>query len=187
MPNKYNWKAKIENKQQTTPEEDKFIFEQAEKKLKELLVSSDLAVARSTTLISLIVGMLVGLTSFSVSRYNTIHCFDAFISMSMLTAAYLYVVIWYISKNIKGTDHSSIGASPTILFSDDFFSFTNDEKLRTKIFVWSQIENYQDSIDINRPINEKKWCRFNLTMKLVIATPLVLLAAFYIVRFLWFR
>jgi hypothetical protein len=180
-----NWKAQNEYKFKTTPEEDKFIFEQAEKKLNELLTSSDLVVSRSTTLISLNVGLLVGLISFSVNRYGTINRLDSFISMSIVGVIYLFIVIWYISKNIKGVDHSTIGASPRILFSDTFFSADYKNELRTKMFIWSQIENYQDSIDINRPINEKKWCRFNLSMKLVIATPLVLLASFYIIRYLW--
>ena len=186
MSTEYNWRAKSQNKQKTTPEEDKFIFEQAEKKLKELLVSSDLAVARSTTLITLIVGLLVGLISFSVDRYNKISGFDPFILMSLIGVIYLFVVVGYISKNIRGTNHSSIGAAPTKLFVDDFFAATNDDKLRTKMFIWSQIENYQDSLDFNKPINESKWCRFNIAMKLLIATPLVLLTAFYIVRYFWF-
>ena len=180
------YKADINLKSKTSVEEDKFIFEQSEKKLKELLLSSDLVVARSTTLITLIVGLLVGLISFSVNRYNTLNSFDMLLKVLFVGVIYLFIVIGYISRNIKGTDHSSIGASPEVLFVKDFFEITQDEKLRTKMFVWSQIENYQDSIYINRPINEKKWCRFNLSMKLIIATPLVFLTAFYIVRSLWF-
>ena len=177
MENKVGWKAKSENKYIASLDDAKFIYDQAEKKLKEVNLASDLVVTRVTTLISVITALLIALIGFTINRYLKTSSFDKFTVSSIIEIIYLIPVLWYVSLNIKGYNYAVIGASPKTLFSDSFFSQKQrlEESVRSKMFIWTQIENYQDSIERNTITNNLRWYRFNKSIKLLMLVPIVLI------------
>lgn len=181
MELKYEWKANPEYKLLATIDDAKFIYDQAEKKLKEIISSGDLVVNRTTTLITVVVGVIVGLLGYSINRYYSLNKFDASIWSCIIGIIYLFFILYYLRINFKGAKYSIIGASPKTLFSSDFFKVT-DEKLRSKMFIWAQIENYQDSIDKNSFVNNQRWDRFNLSVTLIMFIPVLLTVIFFILQ-----
>lgn len=175
------WTGKVENKLVTSPWTDKFIFDETEKKLKEILSVGDSIVSRATTLITIMVGLLVALVGFSINRYITECRLDYFNYSSIITIFYLYIVLIYSMHNIKGQKYMGIGASPEILFVEDFF-LTNNKEIIDKTFIWCQIENYQRSITSNAETNEKRWKRYRIGLWLLIGIPLILGASFICCR-----
>lgn len=186
MKKRMDWHADSENKTAASLPEAKFIYDEAEKKLKETISSGDLIVGRATTLITLAVGLIVGLLGFVISRYTTTKSIDELCISSALVTIYIFSVLLYIIPNIKGNKYAVIGASPRTLFAKDFYTNKDADQSenRQKMLLWAQIENYQDSIDKNSQANAVRWKRLNKSIMFLILAPIILLASFILLKFL---
>jgi hypothetical protein len=179
-PSDKGWSANYSNKVAASIDDAKFIYDQAEKKLKEILSIGDLIVSRTTTLITLITALLVGLIGYAVNRYSNIHCHchtDTLFAVASTTSGYLFFVLIYASTNFLGKRYRVLGASPKKLFDNVFFEGIEGE-LRSKMFIWTQIENYQDSIEFNEKKNKKRWQTFNISVILVMLIPVIILLTY---------
>jgi len=179
--NDEKWRAKDENKLTANIEEAKFIYDQAEKKLKEIIASVDLVINRNIALVAVVVAMLTAIIGFVINRhYVNNYSFetDAILKTSVVFIIYLFFVIVRISRNIISDKYRVIGASPRTLFSEEYFKATSDERIREKMFVWTQIENYQESIDFNMEKHNRMWSRFNYDLIYTLAAPILLLVTF---------
>lgn len=82
-----------EHLRKITPEEAKFIFEHAEEQLKELLKTGETVVTRTTTLLTLTIGLLVGLISFGVNRWTN-EGIDNLVVASLAEVLFLFIPCW---------------------------------------------------------------------------------------------
>jgi hypothetical protein len=116
------------------------------------------------------------------------------VSVSIAGCIYLLLLAWYISKNLHGKNHATIGDTPKTIFTDNFFQYVkfkefveledyNEKSLRLKMFIWNTIEHYQEGIEFNKNESEKRWRRINRCIKWLIATPFVLLTFLLIIKF----
>jgi hypothetical protein len=172
-PNKENY-SKL-NKDQA-----KFIFDQAEKQLKETSDAGNLVVTRATTVITLLSGLAIGLIGFSLNRWQTTRLFDNLLFATIITIGYLFTIIILLVWNIMGKNYSIQGAEPKSLFVDGFFATKNDEE-RTIRFYVNEFVNYQTAIESNKNTNEQRWKWFNRSLILLIISPFVILLTYYLI------
>src|SRR5882757_186318 len=81
------------------PDEAKFIFEQSEKHLKDQIDTSQQIATKTTTLLTVVSGLLIALVGFGITRWST-SGYDALIATTMGCAIYLYVIIYILLNNI---------------------------------------------------------------------------------------
>src|SRR5690242_12592941 len=106
-----------------TKDEAKFIFEQAEKHLKDQVDTSQQIGAKTTTLLTVVSGLLIGVIGFGVNRWST--GFDSLVATSMIGSVYLYVIAHLLLKNIEPTLYKSVGLQPRTMFDDKLFNTEN--------------------------------------------------------------
>ena len=92
-PDVPKWQGNVANKEKLTLNDAKFLFEQAEKFLKDSVENSNLIVTRTSSLITLLAGTLVALIGFVISKFN-IRSIDALSITAMIGIVYVYVLIY---------------------------------------------------------------------------------------------
>jgi hypothetical protein len=182
---KYNskimeWDITDENKLKLSINEAKFIFEQSDKILKDSSDSSQIIVARSTTLLTLIIAIITGLISYSIAVYQKNFCFSPDIFTSLIISIYSIVICFLLVFNIKPKDYHIIGRRPKDLLKNDFFGIDN----RELNFYLSEIKANQDKIEFNETINIKRWDKFNKCILLIVFIPIILIPVYVITTFL---
>lgn len=182
MDNKFDITSENENK--LSINEAKFILEQAEKSLKEIGDQSQVIVQRTTTLTTLIAGVLITIIAFSVQRLETEKSIDVIFIVSIIAIIYLLYLCFGLVKNIKGRDYYPIGSEPQTLLIDKFFEAPND-KIREVWFYITEIRRYQEKIDFNKYTNENRWEKFNKHLWQVAATPAILVFLYIITTLLF--
>ena len=96
-----NW----DNEEKLTVEDAKFIFEQAEKLLKDINETNALIVSRTTTLITIVVGFMIALIGFIFNRAASAETFsDAQLLTAGITLLYIFNLCWRLVKNIQPKD-----------------------------------------------------------------------------------
>ena len=76
------------------------------------------------------------------------------------------------------------GAEPKDLFVKDYYSNSADSDKRMRMFYVSEIINYQERIDENKSLNERRWHILNQTIWLVICTPVALVVSYIVAAWL---
>ena len=174
-PNENNFEKLLEP-------EAKFVFEQAEKHLKETAEVGNLVVTRATTLITLVSGLLIALIGYSFNRWQTIHYFDDLLKICAITIGYLFVIIFMLASNILGKDYSVVGSEPKALLIDMFFSGAVSDAKRLIHFYVSETVQYQGRIEKNKQTNKNRWILYNISLIMVITIPIVAGIIFIIVN-----
>jgi hypothetical protein len=176
------WEITLENKGKATLNEVKFIFEQAEKQLRETINGSNLIVTRTTMLLSVVIAILSALIGCIFSKFNS-NEIDSILITAILLSIYLFCQTIYLAKNIKGQDYWFIGSEPDRLLHDYFFqTFPNKEEREIQIYI-SEIEYYQERIENNKKINVLRWNRFNNSIKsIVYYLPIITILLYIIIR-----
>jgi hypothetical protein len=98
--------------------EAKFILDHAEKQLKDILDTSLLIASRSATLLTLTVGLIVGLIGFSINRFETLQHYDELIFTASWAAVYLFMIAVIIVLNFIPRSYLTLGAEPKDFFVD---------------------------------------------------------------------
>ena len=154
-------------------DEARFIFEHAEKQLKETLDTSILIVNRTTTLLTITVGLMAALVGFIVSRLDKMGKFDALLVLSLIALVYLFILAVLLCRNILAKNYLIAGAEPKDFFLDNFFNEGSTNDNRIICFYVNEIESYQERITKNKQANEKRWKLFNNCIKMIVAMPIV--------------
>lgn len=182
-PDEPKWKGAIENKEKLTLNDAKFLFEQAEKFLKDSVENSNLIVARTSSLITLLAGTLVALIGFVISKLN-LEYIDALTITAIVGAIYIYILVFDAFENTKPQIYLIPGALPKDLFADPFFMEGITEEKRIIHFYVSEIENYQFKIEKNNELNKIRWKRYGRLLHAILLLPLILGLSFFIAWFL---
>jgi|SRR6185312_114734 len=162
----------------------KFIFEQSEKHLKDQIDTSQQIAAKTTTLLTVVSGLLIGLVGYGITQWST-GKFNGLIATTFGCAIYLYAAIYLLFNNIKPYEYKSIGLYPRRIFDDSMFNLAN-ESYRMEALYINEIIECQKRIDFNKKVNDDRWMRFKKALLLVVYSPAVFLIIYWIVK-LFFR
>jgi hypothetical protein len=178
-PDAPKWQGNVANKEKLTSDDAKFLFDQAEKFLKDSVENSNLIVTRTSSLITLLAGTLIALIGFVISKFN-LKSIDALTIAAIIGVIYVYILIYNAFENTKPQVYLIPGALPKDLFADAFFiDGITDEKRITHFYV-SEIENYQFKIEKNNEISKIRWNRYARLLKAIVYLPLILATAYFI-------
>lgn len=150
----------------------KFILEHGEKQLKDTIDGSGLIVARLTTLTTLTVAMLIGLTSYAVARGITEGFKDKYVLTSFMGVGYLYIPAILIVWNFLSKKYYHLGSEPKDFFVPKIFEENKGDELKS-IYCY-EIINVQARIVANKNKNNRRWLLFNITLILILLSPVVL-------------
>lgn len=179
------WIAEDYKKNKLTLQDVQFIFSQAEKLLRDSVDTSEVIVSRTSTLVTVIAGLLVGFTGFIITQFTRATKFDNIFYTTGIGILYLYIVLLYTHRNLKPKTYLIDGSLPIDLFNDGFFiAQVKDEKRILQYYV-NEIENYQDNIVKNNFINEKRWSIYKTTIFLIIIFPVILGACYALLKLLF--
>lgn len=179
-----SWQGKVQNKEKLTQDDAKFLFDQAEKFLKDTVETSNIIVSRTNTLITIIAGSLVAFMTYIISRLSD-YKIDSQLITATTSTIYLYILIFYSFENTKPKTYLIPGSLPQDLFVDQFFVEGIEDKKRIIHFYISEIENYQFKIEKNAELNKLRWNRYENILKAILFLPIVLPICYYFLnRFL---
>jgi hypothetical protein len=180
--NKDLW-YKQENLERLTETEAKFIFDQAEKLLKETNDSGTLVTARTTSLLTLTSGFLIALIGFSINRWETKnHLWDILLIIAMSISVYILFCVFILSLNIFGFVYSALGSEPKPFLNDTFFSYPDTEgKQRIIHYYRNEFIQYQNRIDKNKRLNIKRWRNYKIALIMVLLTPVLIAVSYWII------
>lgn len=167
-------------------DEAKFLLEHAEKHLKETLDGNNLIVGRTTTLLTITVGIMTALTGFAITRWASGNI-DSMVITAFIVIGYLYVITIFLVDNIQPKKYITLGAVPKDFFNVNFFGNLFPEGDRLKYFYLNEVNSIQGRIEENKTTNEKRWKKFRICLYFITATPVVLLVVFLITNAIFSR
>lgn len=168
------WTGNVIHKAMLTKEDAKFIFEQAEKMLKDSVETSNIIAARTNTLITIITGSLIAFISYLITRLKNAE-FDTLIFIGIMGTVYLFVLVFFAFENTKHTAYLAPGSSPKNLLADAIFSPTIPPEDRIIHLYISEYENYQFRIDRNNKMNKKRWKMYDNILQALLLLPVAML------------
>ncbi len=179
------WQITDEHLEALDCDDAKFVFEHAEKRLKELVVAYQDIITRTTTLLTIITGFIVALLGFIISKWDKNQTFDAFLITSILSGIYLFVVCLYLKENIQPTEYHVPGADPKFFFTPNFFPGAKlKEKQRLLYYYVNEIEAYEKRIGENTATNNKRWQVYRRSLLSVIYFPIVACICYAVINLL---
>jgi len=174
------WSPKISNQQKVSAEHTKFIFEQAEKFLKDSIETGALIVARLNVLINILSGIIVGIVAFLIAQWQKTHTSDQIFITSVVGASYLFLVSIFAVWNIKPYTYKINGSLPVDLFSDRFFQTSIPDADIIKHLYISEMSNYQLRIEENCLLNRGRWRLYKFTLWAFLLTPIIIAITYVI-------
>jgi len=171
----------MSSKQDITEADAKFIFEQAEKYLKNSFDIGTTIANRTSTLITLSLAIIAAFVGYVIKHFDETHAVNNIALICILGSAYLLAVLIYTAKNIQPNDYYVIGSLPCKLFVDAFFKDGKPEDRIVKFYV-SEITSYQQRIDKNEEKNAARWRKYKITVWALMILPIFLLSSFYLIN-----
>jgi len=174
-PNEFNYQIDKEYKKKIGCDEAKFIFEQAEKSFIDTIETSKKIFERSSALITLLSGIIIGLIAYSIGKLEkNNNIIDSTLVASIAGALYYFSVgLIFVFPNIKPTEYILPGTKPEKYFNDTLFN-ANPPQGRLTLLYLVEIKNIQDGIDENSEINDKRWKRYRTSLSWIFYSPIVI-------------
>jgi hypothetical protein len=172
------WLGSDEHKEQLAKEDARFLFEQAEKLLKDTVDTSNIIAARTNTLITIITGSLIATIGYLIAGHKN-QVFNNIMYVAVIGAVYLFVLAILAFENINHKAYLIPGSLPEDLFNEAFFDPKIPNEQRIIYFYVNEFENYQFRIKTNRYINLSRWKRYDEIVMALFILP-VILAIVYI-------
>ena len=116
-----SWQADIELKKRLTKEDSKFIFDQAEKLLKDSIDTGATIVTRTNTLVTILSALIIAISGYVISTWEKLHHFDSVLISSILGLVYLFIIAIHTVRNIAPVPYHLIGSLPINLMIKSFF------------------------------------------------------------------
>jgi hypothetical protein len=162
--------------------EAKFIFEHAEKMLKDTLDTNTLIVTRVTTLTTVTSTLLIALFGFSIGRFD-IHKTDTLFITGVVGIFYLFIIAVMLFLNIRPNSYYSVGAEPKDFFNRALIN-KNNASYRMISFYVNEIHEYQKRILCNKYVNNKRWRLYKISLSMLVVTPILLSIVYWILTVL---
>jgi len=181
-PPAFDYKIDNRYKKEIKCEEAKFIFEQAEKSFNDTIESSKKILERCSTLLTLLSGIIIGLITYSIGRYEKNNCLDSILITSILSAVYYFSVgLFLIFPNIQPTEYTLPGTQPKRYFNDALFN-ANPPQGRLTLLYLIEIKNIQDGIDENTFVNERRWKIYKKSLYFLFYSPIAIVVAYLLIN-----
>jgi len=179
---KFDYKIDNEYKKRITIDEAKFIFSQAEKSFNDTIETSKKIFDRSSSVLTLVSGIIVGLVAYGIGRYEKNEHFDELLLTSIIaTIYYLAIGYLFVFPNIKPKEYNLPGTQPKRYFNDEFFN-ANPPQGREVLPYLIEIKNLQDGIDENVDVNKKRWASYKKSLNWIFYSPIVIAVVYLIVK-----
>lgn len=175
------WVANLENKKKLTIDDAKFIFEQAEKFLLDVIEAHKTIIDRTNTLLALIITILTALIGFNVNKLEGGYGNDVFSNSIWFLIVYLLIGGIYLVTNIKPINYMASGSQPRTIFTDRFFRESIPKNDRVIYMYSSEIERYQTRIKENMKINNAKWKIYKNGIWILTGIPIVFLLTYFFI------
>lgn len=174
------WKADDPFKAKLTKEDAKFVFEQAEKQVKDSVETAAIIVARTNTLLTVVSGLIIGITAYIIKRWGEIHTLNDLLTAAIIGDIYLFSIGFLSVLNIQPLKYDPVGSLPKDLLSEPFFhkSIPNDERI-IRYYV-SESEDYQHRIEKNNAKNSKRWKIYKFSLWAFLVTPIIFGLSYYL-------
>lgn len=177
---KLQWYQKIENINNISEEDLKFIFCQAEKSVDDSIKNFDSITSKSNNVVTIIATILTALVGYFFVNYSYKGTYDVQLSVVFISICYFAYPTYLISKNIISMGYATIGSNPEKLISNKIF--TND-KIKSKdthrTMLLSEIIDYKKRIEDNIIWNTQRTINLDKTMKLLIIYPFFAIIAYF--------
>ena len=179
------WNIPDAHKNKLTYSDLKFVFEQAEKLLKESSANSEIIVNRNNTLITIISTLLIALFSYVVAHGMELKKVEPMFVTSILSVMYLFALNLYTFKNAQPNTYLDAGSLPKDNLRADYFNPVIPDKKRILVYLMNEIINYQFKIEQNAKVNAKRWKRYKLSLFMLMLFPLLMSLAYWLVCVTW--
>jgi len=157
-----------------SPEDVKFIFTQAEKRLGDTVKTGEDIASKTMSIITLFAGVLIALSGYIISSWKDMHSATHKDYVALFGCLYIVGLFIYMIKNVLHNKHFVLGSKPQELMIPQFFAPTVMQNKITLFIYISEIENYNFRIEENLQINSRLWSRYRLSMYLFLLFPIAL-------------
>ncbi len=178
------WKAKDLHKGKLTKEDAKFIFEQAEKQVKDSIETAAVIVSRTNTLLTVVAGLIIAITAYIIKKWFEQNIFDDLLISAVIGDTYLFTIGFLSVLNIQPLRYDPVGSLPKDLLSDPFFHESIPDNERIIRYYVSESEDYQVRIEKNNAKNSNRWKVYKLSLWAFLITPIIFALAYYLVTLL---
>lgn len=166
-------------------EEVKFIHEHANIGFNNTIEVSKTIADRSTVLLSVIIGIIIGLVTYSIDREDK-GKYDALFFTTVFGAIYyFYIGVNNFIINIKPFEYKLPGTTPDKYFSGFFFDISSNDNKREIRFYLTEIKSLQYKIKFNRQLNERRWDMYNDSLKQLLCSPIIIALIFIIIEIMF--
>lgn len=169
------WSTDIQNFDNVSIDDAKFIFSQAEKRLDDTVKVSDAITSRSYTIITLLVGILSAISSLFLKNLIERGFLYYQTTLTLVSVIYLTGCLSLLIWNISATQYWTLGSDPKLLAQDIFFKDGVTEKLRSVYLYVNEIENYQERIEINLQKNRTRFVTLRNVIRTMFLLPFLLI------------
>lgn len=168
------WKTDIDNFENLTVEDAKFLFSQAEKKLDDTIKVSESITNRSYSIITLLVGILSATSGIFLKSIieNGIKYYQSI--LTIVAILYLIGCLFLLIWNISATKYWTLGSEPQHLCKNVFFTDQVPANLRTIFLIINEVENYQERIEVNLEKNRTRFILLRNVIRAMFGLPFLL-------------
>ena len=155
-------------------EELKLIFNQAEKRLDSTTKEGENIASRTTTMVTLMAGLLIALSGYLISVWKGIITLTNKDLVAIFGCLYLLGLLIYAIRNIMTHRHFMTGSQPEDLVNS---TYDDDEITRSKMLLLlyiNEIESYNGRIVNNTALNREGWRRYRNLVRLLLFFPFAL-------------
>jgi hypothetical protein len=154
-----------------------FVFDQAEKRLKDSLEASDNLTNRSYNFLTLSIGIFVALCGYIITSLSNEERNNPLLITAFFSSAYIIVIFVSLIKNIAPSFYKGAGAEPRFLYKDEMLvpQETTEERieLKQKFLYDSEIVETQTKITENIERNILKGARLRFCIKALFWLPII--------------
>jgi len=158
----------IENFNELNLDYLKFVFEQSEKKLIELIKTGEYITKKAHSI------LVVSVTVFTLclGSFFTLHFEETFINVALITISTLsFISVVLLIKPLISYDTFVTGSDPSSLFKEKLLTNFSSDVNRIKNLYLNESVEYQTRIDFNRAINRKRTRYVDWSMFILLGSP----------------
>lgn len=176
----FDWEIDEERGLKLSVADAKFIFEQAEKQLKDTIDTSQLITTRVTSLITLTAGLMSAMGGYAFTKHKEID--TAMLIALSFGATYMFLLCCYMVYVLMPRVYSTMGSRPRTLFHEHFFceEFDGPDK-RLIEYYRNEMVNYQQRMVENQQLNEGRWKHFKFSLWVLVLMPLLTISIYCVV------
>ena len=163
-----------------TEDQAKFILEHAEKQLKDTIDTNVAIVSRTTTVLTLMIGLMIALVGYVINRWEA-NKTDELLQTGLVGSLYVLIIIFKLGEIFHPVTYLTVGAEPKDFFNDRLFTPTNSLVRLRQIYV-NEILEYQKRITANKATIDNRWRVFKSCISWMQLIPIVLLVMYLITR-----